>query len=296
MGSNFYKLFCALNKVSDTKRNVNLKDITSFKIGGKAKILTKPSSVEQICKVMDILKSSQVKYMVIGNATNLLMDDYNGVIVQLGNNYSNVEVEGNVIIADAGASVNKIALIAKDCSLSGMEHLYGIPGTIGGAVTMNAGAFGKDVSAVVTSVLAIVNGKIKHFNHEECGFAYRNSAFSNAVILRVELTLTEGSKDVIGDQMNSYLSHRKNTQPLNFASAGCVFKNFSDLSIGKVLDQDGFKGLTVGGAMISIKHANFIVNTGNATSQDVKELIKVVSSHIKSKYNREVETEIKIIE
>lgn len=294
MGSNFNKIFKLLSKVTTAKKNVSLTTLTSFKIGGTAKVVVEPNNLEQIIKVMDILNTYKAKYMVVGNGTNLLVEEYDGVIVKLANNFSKVSITSNVIIAEAGASLNKVAILARDNGLSGMEGLFGIPATVGGATLMNAGAFGMQMSDIVTSVLAITNGKITHYNLQECGFGYRKSIFADSIILRVEFTLKQGDTDKIAVAMTTNMQHRVNSQPLNYPSAGCVFANGEGYYAGKLIDEHGLKGYKVGGAMISPKHANFIVNMGNATFGDVIQLIHYVTDYFKSK-NINLNTELKII-
>ena len=176
-----------------------------------------------------------------------------------------------------------------------MQALCGIPGTVGGAVAMNAGAHGTDVSNVVSSVLAITNGKVRHYNNKQCDFAYRSSAFGKSIILCVEFTLVPGIVETIKSKMFEYLQTRKLTQPLDMPSLGCTFKNVGQVSAGKLIDDEGFKGYQVGGAKVSDKHANFIVNTGNATFEDVTSIIDKIVKHMHDKHDIDMQTEIKII-
>ncbi len=296
MNSNFNKLYRKLSGVCNTVKNARLDELTSFRIGGVASIVTYPSSIEQIIKVMDIIDKHQARYMVAGNCTNILVGDYEGVIVKIAHQFGGIELNGNVIIADSGAPISRVAMIARDHGLTGMEGLYGIPGTVGGATVMNAGAFGADMSQVVTSVLAITNGKITHYTNAECAFAYRSSAFADSIILRVEFTLREGDREQIAKAMDDNMMVRRTSQPLSYPSAGCTFANPKGMSVGKVLEQDGWKGYRVGDAMISPKHANFIVNMGNATKDDVLTIIRQVQQHFSDKYNVQLRTEIKIID
>ena len=295
MNSTMASVYSKLKHIAPTEKLKSLKEITSFKIGGMVDVVVRPSTIEQIFKVLVLLRSTHVPYMVLGNMTNILIADYHGVVIVLANNFSKVQMHGNTLIAYAGCSINKLCAIAQQNSLSGMESLFGIPGTIGGAVVMNAGAFGTQISDVVTSVLAIVDGKIKHFSLSECNFAYRSSAFGNAIVLMVQINLHKGNANVIQRKMYECIQSRKASQPLDLPSAGCTFVNIDGYAIGKLLDQDGYKGCSVGDAKVSDKHANFIVNTGNASVNDVIKLIDILHKHLLDKYGIDAKTEIKII-
>ncbi|MBR4745125.1 MAG: UDP-N-acetylmuramate dehydrogenase, partial [Clostridia bacterium] len=289
------RVYGKLSKICETAKNVNLSKFTSNKIGGVAKFMVSPNSLEQIIKVLDVIGKAQIPYMVLGNMTNVLIDDYDGVVIRIASNFDDVKVHGGKIIASAGCSLSKVCSIAMMHSLSGLEELFGIPGTVGGAVVMNAGAFGSSMENVTSSVIAISDGKITHYTHKECEFGYRHSIFDNKFVLFVQFDLKRGDKNQIQTKMTKYMADRKNSQPLDLPSSGCTFKNIDGLPIGKILDLDGFKGYSVGGASVSTKHANFIVNKDNATVFDVMQLIQKLQNHILQKYNVMPQTEIKII-
>lgn len=297
MNSNFNYVFSKLKKMcKNTYKNVKLCDISSFKIGGRAKVLVEPSSLEEIIKVMDFISSRNIKYFVVGNCTNLLFADegYNGVIVKISAGLSHIEKMGNSIIADAGASLNAVTLFATDNGLKGMEDAIGIPGAVGGAVTMNAGAYNFRINSVVKSVVVFMDGKIKLLNNADCKFGYRQSVFktNKCIILRVEFALEKGKKSQLKQRQTEIMECRRANQPLSQPSAGCVFKNPDGLSVARLIDEMGMKGYSIGGAMISTKHANFIVNAGGATSDDVQRLVEHVKSEIKTNCNIDLETEI----
>lgn len=289
------RVYGKLSKICETAKNVNLSKFTSNKIGGVAKIMVSPSNLEQIIKVLDVIEKAQMSYVVLGNMTNVLIDDYDGVVIRIANNFGNVEIRGSKIIAESGCSLSKVCSIAMMHSLTGLEELFGIPGTVGGAVVMNAGAFGSCMENVVSCVIAICNGKITHYTHNECDFAYRHSNLQDKFVLFVQFDLKKGNKNQIQTKMMEYMAARKKSQPLDMPSSGCTFKNIAELPIGKLLDEDGFKGCSVGGACVSTKHANFIVNKNNATVNDVVQLIEKLQNHILLKYKVMPQTEIKII-
>lgn len=297
VGNNFDIVYFKLKKMCKVAyKNFDLKSISSFKIGGRAKVLVEPQSLEEIIKIIDYLTTKNIKYIVVGNCTNLLFDDagFCGVVVRISNRFSHVEFRGNSLICDAGASLSYVAKYSAENGFSGLEDAYGIPGSIGGAVTMNAGAYGFKMENVVGSVVALVGGKIKLLKPNELRFSYRNSVFknSNDMVLRVEFCLKKAKKSDLLKRQSEIVTKRKESQPIGQASAGSVFKNPDGISIAKLIDECGLKGLKIGGAMISEKHANFIVNSGNATAGDVKQLISRVKSTIFDKYGIELEEEI----
>lgn len=300
MNSNFNYVFSKLKKMcKNTYKNVKLCEISSFKIGGRAKVLVEPGSLEEIIKIMDFISSRNIKYFVVGNCTNLLFADtgYNGVIIKISSAFSHIEKIGNSIIVDAGVSLNAVTIFATENGLKGMEDAIGIPGAVGGAVSMNAGAYDFKISNTVKSVVALVDGKIKLLNNAECKFGYRQSMFKNmeCIILRVEFALQKGKKIELKQRQTEIMERRKSNQPLSQPSAGCVFKNPDGISVARLIEQQGLKGYSIGGAMVSTKHSNFIVNSGGASSSDVLRLIEHIKNEIKINCNIELETEIIIV-
>lgn len=295
----YSKLVKALPKGSVFK-NESLKKHTSFKIGGNASVFVIVNSLEEIVLTLDILSAKKTKYFIMGNGTNLLFDDngFEGVVVKISSKYNQMYCKGNKIVCASGATLNALCNFASEKGLSGLECAYGIPGSVGGAVYMNASAFDYETKNLVSSVLAIIDGKIKLLENLQCEFDYRQSIFSklkNAIILQVEFTLKKGNKKEINNKMLSIMALRKEKQPLNYPSAGCVFKQHSKINVSKVIDEDGLKGFTIGGAQISKKHSNFIVNVNNASCADVLNIIKYIKNHFLTKYGIEIECEVKYI-
>ena len=297
MNNNFSYIYSKLKKMCKcVKKHVPLSEMSSFKIGGRAKVVAEPESLEEIIKVVGFLTEKQIKHFVVGNCTNLLFDDagYNGVIVKISNRFNHVDFFGKTVVAYAGASLSGLSVTTTDHGLKGLEDAFGIPGTVGGAVVMNAGAYDFRMSDVVTDVLALVDGKIRLYTNAECKFGYRQSVFknTNAIILRVQFSLERGKKSELKTRRNEIKEKRLASQPLNHPSAGSVFKNPDGVSVAKLIEESGLKGYAIGGAMISVKHSNFIVNAGLARSKDVLMLIDRVKDTIKQNYNIQLEMEI----
>ena len=282
-------------------KNADLKEYSSYKIGGKASILVEVTSIEEVLKVLTALEKTNAKFKIIGNGTNLLFSDkgYDGVIVVISSLFNRIEKWGNKLIVDCGAMLNSVVAFAIQHGLQGLEEGAGIPGSVGGAVYMNASAYSFETGNLVSSVLAVVDGKIRHFTNEECGFAYRKSVFqdyNNAIILRVEFSLKRGKEREIRQKMVQTLSMRKQNQPLEYPSCGSVFKHIDGVVVSKLLDDMGFKGRRVGGAVVSEKHANFIVNDDNAKAKDVLTLIEEIKKEVYEKHNLVLESEVEYIE
>ncbi len=301
MNSNFNFVFSKLKKMCGlVLKNVNLKEFSSFKIGGKCKIWVEPESLEEIVRIITFLNEKQIKYMVVGNCTNLLFSSggYDGVVVRLGAKYSHLDEFGTTLIASAGLGLSALAYRAGELGLSGLEDAFGIPGSVAGALVMNASAYGFKMENLVTSVVAIKNGKITMFTASECGFGYRKSIFQdpNIIVLKVEFKLKKGKKSEILEHMAQIKELRASRQPLNQPSAGCVFKNPDGVSVARLIEDAGLKGYAIGGAMVSPKHSNFIVNAGSATSDDVLNLIDHIKKIIKQDYNIDLQTEVIYVE
>lgn len=278
----------------------NLKNLNSFKIDGKALIYVQPQSLEHFIRCYHILKENNIPYYCIGNGTNLLIaPNYKGAVIKVGENYSNFKVENNIFIISAGVLLNKVAVEACRRGFKGLEDAFGIPGTIGGAVYMNASAYNFKISDYVVGVLAMVDGKIREFSNEECEFGYRTSIFQkfkDVIILEVNLAFNE--KDDSAKLLKStikVLEKRKENQPLKALTAGSVFKNPNGLFAAKLIEELGLKGYSVGGARVSLKHANFIENFNNATFDDIVGLIKDVKLKVFEKYSIDLDVEIKVL-
>ncbi|MDR0974641.1 MAG: UDP-N-acetylmuramate dehydrogenase [Ruminococcus sp.] len=261
--------------------NAKFSSLTTFKIGGKIPLLININNVDSLICILKLISIYNVPYMVIGNGSNLLADDndHNLVILRMTGDFTVVKNNGEYLDCEAGALLSSVCRVAATHSLSGIEPLFGIPGSIGGAVFMNAGAYGREISDLIESVTAIdPDGTSKTYSAAECLFSYRESIFihNRAIITNVRLKLTQGKADIIKSQMESYTARRKEKQPLEFPSAGSAFKRPKGAYASALIDDCGLKGLSVGGAQISEKHAGFIINTGDAKFSDVIGLMKKV--------------------
>ncbi len=276
-----------------------MKKHTTFKIGGNADIFCEPENVDELCGLIDFFKTKGIEYTVMGNGSNMLVSDkgIRGAVIKIGERMSDIAVEGECIIAQSGALLSKIASIAKKNSLTGFEELAGIPGSLGGAVYMNAGAYGGETAAVVEEVSFIdSSGEIKTAKTEELDFGYRHSAFTNGsdIILSAKIHLKKGNTAEIEDKMKDYSKRRSDKQPLNYPSAGSVFKRPQGYFAGKLIEDCGLKGKTIGGAQISEKHAGFIINRSDATAEDVLELIEYAQNEVMKKFGVKIEPEIRL--
>ncbi len=273
---------------------------TTFKVGGPCKVMVFPKSAEQVKAFIDTCKAENLRYFILGNGSNILVVDegFPGVVIALGADFSEVEVTGTKIVAQAGATLAKVCKSALSASLTGLEFAYGIPGTVGGAVYMNAGAYGGEMVGVVTAVTCLApNGEIICHSAEALEFGYRTSRFktSGEVVLSVEISLESGDYGEIKAQMDELMSRRVSRQPLEYPSAGSTFKRPQGTFAGLVIEQSGLKGFSQGGAQISEKHANFVINTGNATASDILILISHVKTIVKSQTGYDLECEVEIV-
>ncbi|QNU67848.1 UDP-N-acetylmuramate dehydrogenase [Ruminiclostridium herbifermentans] len=280
--------------------NEPMKSHTSFKIGGPADLLILPDSSKQIEDVMRCLVSDNVPYMVMGNGTNLLVSDkgIRGVVIKIYDNMDRYSIDGEYMELEAGMLISKASKIALQNSLSGLEFAEGIPGTIGGAVTMNAGAYIGEMSTVVDETEYLdANGRIVTVKGEEHGFSYRTSIIqkTKGIVLKTRLKLNFGDYKKIKDLMDDFNFKRRDKQPLEWPSAGSVFKRPQGYFVGKLIDDCGLRGFSIGGAKISDKHSGFIINTGDATCKDVLDLIRYIQKNVSEKFNVELEPELRIV-
>ena len=281
----------------EIKQNEPMSRHTSFKIGGNADLYIIPHDMDALIETVRILKETETKRYFLGNATNVLFDDagFRGAVVSLGNICA-IKVIENRIIAEAGASLNLVCKTARDKELSGLEFAYGIPGSIGGAVFMNAGAYGGEMSQVVAqstyfSLDDMTVHTIPLTAHE---YGYRESVYrhNNWLVLSAVLELQKGEYDKINTAMNDYMSRRIDKQPLEYPSAGSVFKRYPGRYTGQMIEECGLKGYSIGGAQVSEKHAGFIVNKGGATSADVLALIEHIKNEVYKKFDCRIECEV----
>ena len=279
-----------------------MKKHTSFKIGGTADYFFKATTLEELQNIIKFAKIKELPITIIGNGSNLLVTDkgIRGLVIKIDINKLKIEKKDKFAVVEVGAG-NKLMALAtkmKDEELSGLEGLSGIPGSVGGAIVMNAGAYGKEMKDVVLSTTCMdKNGKLYTFSNEEQEFSYRNSIFQKKdyIIIETKLKLEYGKKDEIQKKMEEYFKSRKEKQPIEYPSAGSSFKRQEGIITAKLIDDVGLKGYKIGGAQVSEKHAGFIVNYNNATATDVINLINYIKEKVYSKYGIKIEEEIKII-
>jgi UDP-N-acetylmuramate dehydrogenase len=285
------------------KINEPMKNHTSFKVGGPADILVTPESISMLDEVLKICKKEDIPYFIMGNGTNLIVRDkgIRGVVIKTQdkfNKYSIYNELNNVIEAEAGILISRLSSIALEHGLSGLEFASGIPGTLGGAVTMNAGAYGGEMKDVVIKTQYISSeGKIEILEGEQHQFEYRTSFIQKerGIALKSWIKLCRDDKTKIQERIECMAAKRGKSQPLDMPSAGSVFKRPEGYYTAPLIEECGLKGYNIGGAQVSLKHCGFIVNTGNATSQNIIDVISHIQRTIKNRYNLELETEVKII-
>lgn len=273
---------------------------TTFQIGGPADYLILPSSTEEVAAVLSIARDNGIPVTILGNGSNVLVLDngVRGAVVKFGETMGYIRHSGNVVIAGAGASLGDVSRFAASCELTGLEFAVGIPGSIGGAVFMNAGAYDGEISNVVSAVTAVCeNSKLKRFNREEIRFGYRDSVFqhNDCVVCEVELTLEYGDNGDIKLKMDDYTSRREAKQPIEMPSAGSTFKRPPGHFAGTLIEQAGLKGFSIGGAQVSEKHAGFIINAGGATAADVLALIREVQHRVQTEFGVKLHPEVRVI-
>lgn len=274
----------------------NLAEYTTFRFGGPCRALISVNSAESAAKLIRYMKKSSIRYDVIGRGSNLIVSDegYDGVILLFGNDFSGIEVNGTTIDCKAGTLLASVCVNAQQSSLTGMENLFGIPGTIGGALFMNAGAYGSEMKDIVISAEYIdENGEICTINKDEMNLSYRHSIFygSDYIITSVRIGLSHGNSDEIKAAMTECMAKRSSKQPLEYPSAGSTFKRPEGSYASLLIEQCGLKGLTCGGAMVSEKHSGFVINKGFATCSDVLELCDKIKTIVKEKTGYELELE-----
>lgn len=279
---------------------VSMKEYTTMKVGGKADYMVLADSIENIQKCVSHLSSLNVPFLIMGNGSNLVFTDngYHGVIIRIGPAISKTEVDGDIITAEAGALLSSVANLAMENSLTGLEFAFGIPGTIGGAAYMNAGAYDGEMKQVIIESLCIdKEGRYITLRGDEHNFSYRHSRMQDEdlICLKVKLKLNRGNKEEIKAKMAELSARRREKQPLTYPSAGSIFKRPSGAFAGKLIDDCGLRGYRIGGAQVSDKHCGFIINTGNATASDVLALIKHVQETVYKNFGKLLELEVKII-
>lgn len=283
------------------KYNEKMSKYTTMRVGGPCDCIVFPDEISKIKEVIDFCKNENITFFVIGNGSNLLVKDegIHGVVIKLGHRFSKIELDGEYILAYAGATMPALSQLAKKNSLKGLEFACGIPGTIGGGVKMNAGAYGSQISDILYEVTYMdEKEEIKIIKNKDCSFGYRKSIFTinpNYVILSAKFKLEKGNIDEIENKMKENSLARKTKQPLEYPNFGSVFKRPEGYFVGKLVDDAGLRGYKIGGAQVSTKHTGFIVNVDNATCKDVLDLIGYVQTTVYNKFNVKLTPEVIII-
>ena len=279
--------------------NESLKKHTTYGIGGPADLMIFPKSKQDLIKVIEIINENKIQLTILGSGSNVLVSDngIRGAVISLKNSLKQIEVDENILYAECGTMLGKIVKHAVKNNLIGLENLNGVPGTLGGALIMNAGAWGGEISENLIHV-EVINSKseIQKIQKKDLNFSYRQSSFNkDDILLSAKFNLKKADKDIIKENFIEAQSGRKKSQPLNKRSAGSLFKNPKNNSAGKLLDEAGLKGFSIGDAKISEKHANFFINDGDATSKDMLMLIKKAHKEVKDKFNINLSLEVKLM-
>lgn len=283
----------------ECRKDEPMKKHTTFRIGGPARFFYVPKNIEELKLIIQCCKNEKLKYMIVGNGSNMLFLDegFDGAVICVGSSMGNINVDNISIYAEAGALLSKVASSARDAGLTGMEFAAGIPGTIGGAIVMNAGAYGGEMKDIVSFVdILEADGNLRRYSNEEMQFGYRRSIVdADKVVVGVGLKLACGNIDDINARMDELKTARVSKQPLEFPSAGSTFKRPEGYFAGKLIDDCGLRGYRVGGAMVSEKHCGFVINYDNATAKDVLKLIDDVKNKVYDEYNVLLEPEVRIV-
>lgn len=283
-------------KIGKVEKNASLKKYTTYRAGGTAKVIVSPKSIDKLLELLKLLKDNNIEYKILGNGSNLIFNDnvYEPVLIKL-NDINNCDINNNVITVGAGYSLISLAMRVSRLGLTGMEFATGIPGTVGGAVYMNAGAYKSDMGYIVTEVKAInENLEIVTLYNKDLKFKYRSSFFQthkNYICIEATIKLKYGSKKLIKEVIEDRRQKRISTQPLEYPSAGSVFRNPENDYAWRLINVCGLKGYRIGGAMVSEKHANFIINVGNAKGEDIRNLILYVKDTVKKETGVDLKVE-----
>ncbi len=282
--------------------NEDMKKHTTFKIGGPAECFIKIKTKEELKEILNIAKENKIPVTILGNGSNILVLDggIEGITLTIKIEYIDIKQNGEKykIYVGGGYKLSKLAQICLKNEISGFEELSGIPGTIGGAVSMNAGAHGKEMKDIVEKIKCVdINGNEKEFSNEEANFEYRKSIFkgNSYIVTEVVLNLEKGKYEEIKAKMSEYAQYRKTKQPIEYPSAGSTFKRGKDYITAKLIDDAGLKGYSIGDAVVSTKHSGFVINKGNASAKDVLDLVKYIKDTIEEKFNKQIELEIEVV-
>jgi UDP-N-acetylmuramate dehydrogenase len=282
------------------KHNELMSEHTSFKVGGPADIFIEPKNLEELKKALGFVREHNIPYYVIGNGTNLLIGDkgIRGAIIKVGENFGAIEITGDEVIAECGVLLSTLSKMVARSTLTGLEFASGIPGYLGGAIAMNAGAYGGEMKDVVEWVEALDgNLELRRYTNSEMEFIYRKSIVEprNLIVIRCKMKLKKGNQEEINSTMSDLSLKRKTKQPLHLPSAGSTFKRPPGYYAGKLIEDAGLRGFSIGGAQVSELHCGFVVNKGNATARDVYDLIKHVQQTVFNQFGVMIETEVKML-
>ena len=287
------------NTLAEVAINEPLSKHTTYGIGGPAEIMVFPENKTDLIQIIRTARKMNQPVSILGSGSNILISDngIKGVVISLKNTLKLIEIENQKLYAECGSMLGRIVKQAVKHNLIGLENLNGIPGTLGGALVMNAGAWGGEISENLVQVELIdEDGKLRYLQKNEINFSYRQSSFNKKdILLSAEFLLKKADKEFINKNFVEAQTGRKSTQPLNKRSAGSLFKNPKGHSAGKLIDESGLKGFSIGQAKISDKHANFFINEGNASSKDMLQLIKKAHQTVKEKFNINLELEVKLM-
>lgn len=292
-------LFKNIYSENQIELNAKMRDHIYFKVGGPVDVLLKPNTKEQVVKTIKVCLENNIPYYVIGNGSNLLVKDggIRGVVIKL-TELNSIRVEGNKIIAETGALLKDVSNEALNNKLTGLEFACGIPGSIGGAVFMNAGAYGGEIKDVIESAEVLLeDGSIVSHNNEELKLGYRTSKVmtENGIVLEATFNLKNGEYDDIKNVVEDLTQKRESKQPLEYPSAGSTFKRPEGYFAGKLIQDAGLKGYSIGGAAVSSKHSGFVINKGGATAKDILDLIAYIQKEVKDQFGVDLHPEVRII-
>lgn len=282
----------------DYEENIDLKEYNTMKLSSIGYMIVHPKNIDELKSIFLLIKEYEKKYFIIGNGSNIILPPYyDGIIIKL-DNFNKLDFDNGNIYVESGYMLNKLAIIISNNGYTGLEWATGIPGTIGGAIYSNAGAYNASISDILVDVTVLDGDKIKTILKDECNFKYRNSLFKTdkeLIILSCNLKVDKGNLQDIKTLIKDRTQRRINTQPLDFPSCGSVFRNPGNLYAGKLIEDAKLKGFTINDAMVSEKHANFIINKGNAKAEDIINLINVIKDKVKKQYNIDLILEQEII-
>jgi len=270
---------------------------TSFRTGGEAAVFVEVENAQQLGKLISLFRKTENEFFVLGNGSNLLVSDrgYDGMILRIGSKMADIRVDGERIYVQAGALLSKVSKVALENGLTGMEFASGIPGSVGGGIVMNAGAYDGEMSYIVERVTVLnESGEQMELDRDTMEFGYRTSVIKNRpfVVVEAVFKLQKGDKEAIRAKMDDFTARRREKQPLEYASAGSTFKRPEGYFAGKLIMDSGMRGFRIGGAQVSEKHCGFVINTGNATSEDIAELMAEVQERVKERFGVMLEPEV----